>query len=346
MSLIFCFDIFFDINSKYHVRICNIGKHKLKFHHAQCGKELEFPFYPSKPHEIFLDHNVLPDKAHRIVRIKTENFFTKNIFQNKATPPPDYISIIRKESTSRPMPGPRQRLRALCRNHGNRSHSVLSWPLICTVFLRYDRTTPSRRRIDIMVDSPCQKYLLISWELPVTVKRAWMSLIQREQKMINPTLTDWIRKLVWKCIYMRLSTREWILFLETVRRRLQWLMHFIIKTPAAFFYSFFSPYMLYKVKKKHPFFHLFSFLYSSAGNCLSKWEKKKKRYFNVSLIFCFYSSMISNCRPRSAIIKHIFKLLKDAGCQDKQQHYNNIIVINFKKKKSEDRLLNWKYTLY
>ena len=174
-----------------------------------------------------------------------------------------------------------------------------------------------------------------------------MSLIQREQKMINPTLNDWIRKRIWKCIYMRLSTREWILFIETVRRRLQWLLHFIIKTPAAFFHLFFYPYMLYKVKRKNLFFPIWlSFLYSSAGHCLRKWEKKKKRYFKVCLIFCFYSSMISNCRPRSAIIKHIFKLLKDARCQDKQQHYNNIIIINLKKKKPEDRLLNWKYTLY
>ena len=45
------------------LEICNIGKHKLKFHHAQCGKELECAFYPSKPHEIFLDRNVLPDKG-------------------------------------------------------------------------------------------------------------------------------------------------------------------------------------------------------------------------------------------------------------------------------------------
>ena len=150
-------------------------------------------------------------------------------------------------------------------------------------------------------------------------------------------------------IHAPIDTRMNTVFLETVRRRLQWLLHFIIKIQAAFFYYFFSPYMLYKVKRKTFFFPIWlSFLYSSAGHCLRKWEKKKKN-FNVSLIFCFYSSMISNCRPRSAIIKLIFKLLKDAGCQDKQQHYNNIIIINlkkFKKKKPEDRLLNWKYTLY
>ena len=175
------------------------------------------------------------------------------------------------------MPGPRQRLRALCRNQGNRSHSVLSWPWFCTVFLRYDRTTPSRRRIDEMVDSPSQKYLLISWELPVTVKRAWMSLIQREQEMINPTLSDWIRKRIWKCIYLRLSTREWILFLETVRRRLQWLLHFISKTQAAFFYLFFSPYMLYKVKRKSFFFPFdcLSYIHLQITVCASEKRKKK-----------------------------------------------------------------------
>ena len=176
------------------------------------------------------------------------------------------------------MPGPRQRLRALCRNHGNRSHSVLSWPWFCTVFLRYDRTTPSRRRIDVMVDSPSQKYLLISWELPVTVKRAWMSRYPTWTKMINPNSSgDWIRKRIWKCIYMRLSTREWILFLETVRRRLQWLLHFIIKIQAAFFDLFFSPYMLYKVKRKSPFFpHLIVFPIFICRSLFAQVRKKSK----------------------------------------------------------------------
>ena len=87
------FDIFFNIKSKYHVKICNIGKHKLKFHIALCGKELEFAVYPSKPHEIFLDHNVLLDNAYRIVRIKIKKtFLTHKIFQNKATPPPPPIT--------------------------------------------------------------------------------------------------------------------------------------------------------------------------------------------------------------------------------------------------------------
>ena len=66
------------------------------------------------------------------------------------------------------------------------------------------------------------KYLRISWELLV-VKRAEVPFIQRKkkEKKINPTFIDWIRKRIiygnW--MHMRLSTCEWIRFLEMLRRR-------------------------------------------------------------------------------------------------------------------------------
>ena len=83
------FDIFFNIKSKYHVRICNIGKHKLKFHHAQCGKELEFAFDSSKPMK-----SSLTTMSYLTTRIELSEFKKKNVFnssniskQSNAPPP-------------------------------------------------------------------------------------------------------------------------------------------------------------------------------------------------------------------------------------------------------------------
>ena len=113
------------------------------------------------------------------------------------------------------------------------------------------------------------------------------------------------------------------------------IIAFHYQDSGCFLVSIFFSIHVVKSKKKNLFspFDCLSYIHLQVTVCAS--EKRKKRYFNVSLIFCFYSSMISNCRPRSAIIKLIFKLLKDAGCQDKQQHYNNIIIINLKKFKKK-----------
>ena len=130
------------------------------------------------------------------------------------------------------------------------------------------------------------------------------------------------------CVYRRVNEYGFLKCLEgdsndycisLSRHMLLSFMHFFLHTCCT--------------KLINPLFGWLSFLYIHLQVTVCASEKRKKKYYNVSLIFWFYLwSTIAGCSRLSS--KHMFRLRKDAECQDKHQHYNNIITINLKKKKN------------